>query len=286
MEVKINVKNVHLAEITETSGEVTFGKPEHVAGAMEMGRTPQLSTGQLYGDGKITHKNSKKVAYQITANLNKLPTKWRRYMEGVQVSDGIESGTSGDEPKPFAIGWEVEKTGGEKELVWFLYCTAEPIEQTERQSEENVNYSTDNVTIMALEHDSLGRYYTLIDSEDDAVTEVMVKNFFKNVQTSDAIADVTVDIAAIPGVVAPVKGATPVTSIESEQYTGTVSWNPADDPFAASTAYTATITLTAKDGYTLAGVTEDFFTVAGATTTTNPANSGVVTTVFPETEGE
>ena len=62
MEVKINVQNVHLAEITETSGEITFGKPERVAGAMEMGRTPQLSTGQLYGDGKITHKNSKKVA--------------------------------------------------------------------------------------------------------------------------------------------------------------------------------------------------------------------------------
>lgn len=284
MEVKINVQNVHLAEITETSGEITFGKPEHVAGAMEMGRTPQLSTGQLYGDGKITHKNSKKVAYQITANLNKLPTKWRRYMEGVQVSDGIESGTSGDEPKPFAIGWEVEKTGGEKELVWFLYCTAEPIEQTERQSEENVNYSTDNVTIMALEHDSLGRYYTLIDSEDEDVTEVMVKNFFKNVQTSDAIADVTVDIAAIPGVVKPVKGESPVTTgIDTEQYTGTIAWDPEDDPFVASTVYTATITLTAKEGYTLVGVTENFFTVAGATAT-NEADSGVVTAEFPETE--
>ncbi len=189
MEFKINVQNVHLAEITETSGEITFGVPEHVAGAMEMGRTPQLSTGQLYGDGKITHKNAKKVAYQITANLNKLPTKWRRHMEGVQVSDdGVESGTSKDEPKPFAIGWEVEKTGGEKELVWFLYCTAEPIQQTERQSEESTTYSTDNVTITALEHDDLGRYYTLIDSEDEDITEQMVTDFFTQVQTTDAIA--------------------------------------------------------------------------------------------------
>jgi len=287
MEVKINVQNVHLAEITETTGEITFGTPEHVAGAMEMGRTPQLSTGQLYGDGKITHKNSKKVAYQITANLNKLPTKWRRYMEGVKVVTGVESGTSSDEPKPFAIGWEVEKTGGGKELVWFLYCTAEPIQQTERQSEDNVNYSTDNVTILALEHDSLGRYYTFIDSEDEDVTASMVANFFKNVQTSDAIADAVIDLAAIPGVVAPVKGESPITTaIDTAQYTGTITWSPEAETFAADTPYTATITLTAKDGYTLAGVTEDFFTVAGATTTTNPANSGVVTAVFPETEGE
>src|SRR5678815_5179186 len=109
-------------------------------------------------------------------------------MEGVQVSDdGVESGTSKDEPKPFAIGWEVEKTGGEKELVWFLYCTAEPIQQTERQSEESTTYSTDNVTITALEHDNLGRYYTLIDSEDEDITAEMVTDFFKQVQTTDAI---------------------------------------------------------------------------------------------------
>lgn len=188
MEVKINVQNVHLAEITETAGEITFGVPEHVAGAMEIGRTPQLSTGQLYGDGKITHKNSKKIAYQLTASLNKLPTKWRRYMEGVQVSDdGVESGTSKDEPKPFAIGWEVEKTGGQKELIWFLYCLAEPIQETNRQSEENINYSTDSVTITALEHDSLGRYYTFIDTEDEDITEQMVEDFFTQVQTTDAI---------------------------------------------------------------------------------------------------
>lgn len=284
MEYKINVKNVHLAEVTEgLEGTLTFGKPEHVAGAMEMGRTPQLSTGQLYGDGKISHKNAKKVAYQITANLNKLPTKWRRYIEGVTVTKGVESGTSEDEPKPFAIGWEVEKTGGQKELIWFLYCVAEPIQQTEKQSEDSTNYSTDSVTITALENDSLGRYYTMIDSEDEDITEQMVKAFFTQVQTTDMISPSTIDLAVIPGVVAPVTGASPVTTaIDTAQYTGTIAWSPVADPFAASTVYTATITLTPKAGYVLTGVTENFFTVTGATAT-NSADSGVVTAVFPET---
>jgi hypothetical protein len=95
---------------------------------------------------------------------------------------------------------------------------------------------------------------------------------------------VKIDIAAIAGVTAPATGATPVTAVtETAQYTGTVAWNGNPAAFAAATAYTATITLTAKAGYTLQGVAENFFTVAGATTVTNPANSGVVQTVFPAT---
>jgi hypothetical protein len=92
-----------------------------------------------------------------------------------------------------------------------------------------------------------------------------------------------VDIAAIPGVTTPVAGATPETTITAtSQYTGTVSWSPADATFAGSTVYTSTITLTPTAGYTLTGVPEDFFTVAGATAA-NAADTGVVTAVFPAT---
>lgn len=95
--------------------------------------------------------------------------------------------------------------------------------------------------------------------------------------------DTVITLAAIPGVTAPIFGATPGTTItETAQYTGTVSWNGTPAAFAASTVYTATITLTAKAGYTFSGVAADFFTVAGATAT-NPVNSGVVTAVFPST---
>lgn len=97
--------------------------------------------------------------------------------------------------------------------------------------------------------------------------------------------DTVINLAAISGVTAPAAGATPTTTItETAQYTGTVSWSPAvSDMFVSNTIYTATITLTAKAGFTLTGVTTDFFTVAGTTSDTNPANSGVVTAVFPAT---
>jgi hypothetical protein len=89
---------------------------------------------------------------------------------------------------------------------------------------------------------------------------------------------------AITGVTVPARGATPVTSATATaEYTASVAWLPAHATFASATAYTATITLTPKLGYTLSGVSANFFTVAGATTVTNPADSGIVTAVFPHT---
>ena len=101
---------------------------------------------------------------------------------------------------------------------------------------------------------------------------------------SDDNGDSVVDMAAIPGITVPTGGDTPATTItETDQYTGTVSWSPDDDPFKYGTEYTATITLTAKSGYTLTGVEANFFTVDGADTVTHDADSGVVTAVFPVT---
>ena len=92
-----------------------------------------------------------------------------------------------------------------------------------------------------------------------------------------------VNIAAI-GLTAPVTGRSQASAInENAQYGGTVIWSPASGTFNPLTVYTATITLTAKSGYTLQGIPANFFTVAGATSVRNNANSGVITAVFPRT---
>ena len=102
------------------------------------------------------------------------------------------------------------------------------------------------------------------------------------------VADSPVDVKAIPGVTPPASGVAPVTAItETAQFTGTVAWKDADDAavgatFADGVVYTATITLAAKEGFTFEGVAANFFTVEGTSSpATNPANSGVVTAVFP-----
>ena len=115
-----------------------------------------------------------------------------------------------------------------------------------------------------------------------AVSMVALGVFTFSGCSSDA--DTVVNMAAISGVTEPVTGQAPVTEIEAtDQYTGTVSWNPPDDSFTGDTVYTATITLTVKSGYTVHGVRADFFEVTGAESVSHDANSGVVTAVFPKT---
>jgi len=101
---------------------------------------------------------------------------------------------------------------------------------------------------------------------------------------------VVINIFTIDGVTTPVTGAFPAQSItETTQYKGSVIWdNGNPSTFAASTIYTATITLTAKTGYTLTGVpVNSFNTVAGATSVIgNAADSGVIKATFPKTNDE
>lgn len=93
-----------------------------------------------------------------------------------------------------------------------------------------------------------------------------------------------ITLLAIPGVTAPVMGATPVTTgIDTAQYSGTITWSERPAIFLANTAYTVQITLSPKSGWTLTGVAANSFTVAGATSVTHEKNSGTVTAVFPAT---
>jgi len=95
-----------------------------------------------------------------------------------------------------------------------------------------------------------------------------------------------VTIAAIEGITIPVTGNIPVKTITGNtQYTGTVTWSPAvSEIFEHNIQYTATITLTEKNGYTLQGVMANFFKVAGAISVNNDTNTGVVTALFPSTK--
>ena len=96
--------------------------------------------------------------------------------------------------------------------------------------------------------------------------------------------DATITLLTIPGVTAPVTGASPVMILDTNQYAGTISWSPSvNGSFAGNMMYTAVVILSPKDGYTFTGVAANSFIVTGASSVTNIKNSGVVTAVFPTT---
>jgi len=114
------------------------------------------------------------------------------------------------------------------------------------------------------------------DEMDVYFDNIIVQSF----PISFSLPDQVISILEVPGVEAPVIGVAPVTTtIDTPEYSGLITWTPTDNPFLA-TIYTATIVLTAKEGWTLTGVLANSFTVAGASAT-NTINSGIITAVFP-----
>jgi hypothetical protein len=86
-------------------------------------------------------------------------------------------------------------------------------------------------------------------------------------------------------IIAPATSATPVSSLSSNgQFSTSIAWSGSPTTFASATAYTATITLTPVNSYTLADVSANFFTINGSVATSgNLINAGVFTFRFPTT---
>ena len=185
---KINVVGLWVAEVEkDTDTELTFKKVEKIAEMQEIQVSPKIAEGHLYGDGRKVHATNKKTSYEMSVDMTALPQKFKSYIEGTTINTGVESGTSKDQPRAFAVGFKVEKTENKSQCIWFPYCKAKPTEESVKQSEENLNYSTDKLTITALEHKAVNRFYTKIDEDNADVTSEMVENFFTKVQTTDTI---------------------------------------------------------------------------------------------------
>ena len=87
-----------------------------------------------------------------------------------------------------------------------------------------------------------------IDIVDPKVKAVVITNGSITLREK-LTGNLTVDITK------PVKGGTPETTITGTNYTGSITWDPAvasGEKFAANTAYTAKVTLTANTGYQFA----------------------------------
>jgi hypothetical protein len=104
----------------------------------------------------------------------------------------------------------------------------------------------------------------------------------------DPESDITVTQLSLAGVSIPEQGEVPAYTVaETAQYIGTISWSgnwQGHVTFAGNKIYTATITLSAKPGYTFVGVGSNAFSISGATSVSNSADTGIVTAIFPRTD--
>ena len=123
---------------------------------------------------------------------------------------------------------------------------------------------------------------TKASDEAKVTVEIISNNYAGTLEKTFTILPKTINSAIT--LTAPVKNEVPQTEITTDEYTATVSWSPkVTDKFVYNTVYTATITITPKANYTVKGIAENGYTVNGAQTVTNEADSAIVTAVYSAT---
>ena len=142
----------------------------------------------------------------------------------------------------------------------------------------------DGDKILVLDTDYTVAYEKNINASEGAKVkvEIISNNYEGTLEKLFTILPKTINSAII--LTAPVKNGVPQTEIETDEYTATVVWSPElTDKFGYSTVYTATITITPKANYTVKGIAENGYTVNGAETVTNEADSATITAVYAAT---
>ncbi|WP_051355955.1 hypothetical protein [Acetobacterium malicum] len=280
-----------LAAVNTAVGQVLAGDPSGCQYEIEKGEPWTASFG-----GTMTSDT-----FEVTIKKGNASTVYSLLIYEFISPDFSASLVDNNEPKSAEIPFTIEITGFQNEIGQLLtgtrkityYCMngSDIILNTTLSIDQTIAFNNGKATLPVTLPSSSGAFD--LESWDKRLYVKVDGN--NNGKFFDIPINLTINLKDIGSVTVPAIEGIPVTAItETNQYTGTVSWKDAADQtperFEDGKQYTATITLTPKTisaggklvSYTLTGVPENYFTVAGTETpATNPANAGVITALFP-----
>ena len=256
--------------IDDTVDTNEFTKPLEIVG-WTYGDTPNAPTASVkYGTIKYTYSTAADGEYNDIVPTDAGTYYVKATVEETDKYTGLES-----DAVEFVIGKKILTNDNITKIADQTY-TGEEIKP--------VIEVKDGDKILVLDTDYTVAYEKNIKASEEAKAKVeMISNNYEGtLEKLFTILPKTINSAII--LTAPVKNEVPQTEIETDEYTATVAWSPeVTDKFGYSTVYTATITITPKANYTVKGIAENGYTVSGAQTVTNEADSATITAVYAAT---
>ena len=149
MGYRLNVRNAQYAAVSvNSSSTYTIATPVAMPGLRNIDLAFSTATGELYGDGELVAKRSKLTGATLKFGIDKLTQTAQAALLGYTVSaKGVMSVKTTDTPPETAIYFEIELDNGGYEACWLLVGKADPINLTAQQSESNITFSTDEITM-------------------------------------------------------------------------------------------------------------------------------------------
>lgn len=145
---RINVENAAYALLTaNTKTAYTAATKKPLPGSMSVDLTLQLATGKTYGDGVIKSNIARATGATLKYGINKVAIEDRAEILGQTYANGVLSCKAGDSAPYIAFYFEVPSDNGTMEQIWLFVGKAQPFGLTAKQIEDNITFSTDEVTI-------------------------------------------------------------------------------------------------------------------------------------------
>lgn len=176
---KINIKNpVYCIMLTDEKTGTTYGQVKTLGEAQQAQVTASSATGTLFGNGIKVDSSAKLTGLTLVLDSTKVPVEAKAEIFDYTVTNGVVQVKAGAQPKFIAVGYEVEQTSGKSEYVWLLKGRPQPMNANASQSENNINYSTDQLTVEFVERVSDGMLEFFADGANEEFTDAQAAKWF------------------------------------------------------------------------------------------------------------
>lgn len=177
--VKFGLKNVHYALlITGEDGEISFGTPVAIPGAVNLSMDPEGETNTFYADDVAYYVTTGNDGYSGTLEIALIPDSFRKDVLGdtEDTTDHVMVENAFAEPKPFALLYEIN--GDQKATRRVMYnCAVGRPGENAKTNEKSKTPQTDSMKLTA----SALADGTVRARTTENTTDTVFSNWFKSV---------------------------------------------------------------------------------------------------------
>jgi phi13 family phage major tail protein len=187
---RFNVKRIVYALVLEnTASSYKYGPIKEFGVPMQVQFTPTVASGVLYGAGAKEEDISRLTGGELVIDMNKVFIEVRAEIYGDEYASGVMNEVIGTQPKDIAIGVELEETGDNRELCWFFMGKPRRSAQTTQQSTDNINFSTDSITIGLVQRALDKRLRSFGDTANSTFTSSAADAFLDTIPGGTLVTD-------------------------------------------------------------------------------------------------
>ncbi len=186
--VKFGLSNVHIAKITETDGEITYGTPFAMPGAKSLTADPEGETTKFYADNIVYYIANSNQGYSGDLEIAMIIKQFFKEILGQQEdTNGALFESADDITARFALMGEIEGDVKKRRFVYFD-CTATRPSAEMNTIEESKDPQTDTVSITMSPRSTDKAIKAVI--EPNETNQDVYDTFFEKVYEKNATAGV------------------------------------------------------------------------------------------------